>query len=348
VLRIGRPWPAALALVAAVVALVVVAPLVVGNVGWVLVLRERAPGAESIAPTASAVYAFNTASALRPGWARPLVGLSFVEADPQARAALLDRAMRDDPAFEPGWLLLSRAEEAQGDLARADALVIDTHNSQLLAREGDRLVRKGELERAATLYQAAIDVEPTAWYPSVQLAELEMRDPARRGQAEQRLQALLQTSPTQVPALVLLARAQIEDRDWPAAQANLDAALRLDPNNGDAHFARARALRDGYADTDGALAELARARQTLPADGWVDVTIGETNLLASRADAAQDVLDPLCRRGGDSGAHACYLLADYYWRAGDRGRAEPLASRATELGSNPAYTALLRRVRDSA
>ena len=49
-----------------------------------------------------------------------------------------------------------------------------------------------------------------------------------------------------------------------SAQAAVDAAIRLRPDAGEAHLARATLLYRGYLDYDGALAELAIARRTLP------------------------------------------------------------------------------------
>ncbi len=51
-------------------------------------------------------------------------------------------------------------------------------------------------------------------------------------------------------------------------------ALRLKPDAGEAHLARARHLYQGYLDYDGALAELAIARQALPNDASVFVLTG--------------------------------------------------------------------------
>jgi len=48
------------------------------------------------------------------------------------------------------------------------------------------------------------------------------------------------------------------------AEAAIQAAFRLRPDSGEAHLARAENLYRGYLDYDGALAELAAARQTLP------------------------------------------------------------------------------------
>jgi TolB-like protein/predicted Ser/Thr protein kinase/Tfp pilus assembly protein PilF len=51
-----------------------------------------------------------------------------------------------------------------------------------------------------------------------------------------------------------------------AAEAAIQAAFRIRPNAGKAHWARAYHLYDGYLDYEGALAELEVARQTLPND----------------------------------------------------------------------------------
>ena len=50
------------------------------------------------------------------------------------------------------------------------------------------------------------------------------------------------------------------------AEAAVDSAIRLRPDAGEAHLARARHLYRGYLDYDGALAELEIARHTLPSD----------------------------------------------------------------------------------
>jgi TolB-like protein/Tfp pilus assembly protein PilF/predicted Ser/Thr protein kinase len=53
------------------------------------------------------------------------------------------------------------------------------------------------------------------------------------------------------------------------AEAAVEAASRLRPNDGETHLARARNIYQGYLDYEGALAELERARQALPNDSRV-------------------------------------------------------------------------------
>ena len=58
------------------------------------------------------------------------------------------------------------------------------------------------------------------------------------------------------------------------AEAAIQAAVRLNPNAGETHLARAQNLYRGYWDYDGALAELEIARQTLPNDFRVPRLMG--------------------------------------------------------------------------
>jgi serine/threonine-protein kinase len=72
-----------------------------------------------------------------------------------------------------------------------------------------------------------------------------------------------------------------------AAKAAVDAAARLQPDAGEAHLARAELLYRGYLDYDGALAELALARKTLPNDPRV---FELTGYIARRRGQAQEGL----------------------------------------------------------
>jgi serine/threonine-protein kinase len=77
-----------------------------------------------------------------------------------------------------------------------------------------------------------------------------------------------------------------------ATKAAVDAAVRLQPDAGEAHLARAELLYRGYLDYDGALAELALARKTLPNDPRV---FELTGYIARRRGQAQEGLRNLQR-----------------------------------------------------
>ena len=65
-----------------------------------------------------------------------------------------------------------------------------------------------------------------------------------------------------------------------AGQAAIESALRLRPDGGEAHFARAGHLYRGYLDYQGALAELEIARQTLPNDARLFELKGTSSVAA--------------------------------------------------------------------
>jgi TolB-like protein/Tfp pilus assembly protein PilF len=58
------------------------------------------------------------------------------------------------------------------------------------------------------------------------------------------------------------------------AEAAVQEAFRIRPNSGEAHWARAFHLYNGYRDYDGALAELEIARRSLPNDSWIFKLLG--------------------------------------------------------------------------
>src|SRR5438876_415074 len=102
--------------------MVVLAPTLVANMGWLLVMRGLGARHEVAVPNAPAAAAFRLAADLRPGWARPLVGLSLTGTADSAE--LLREAAAGDAGFDAGAVLASRASAAQGDTTRADALLL--------------------------------------------------------------------------------------------------------------------------------------------------------------------------------------------------------------------------------
>ena len=74
------------------------------------------------------------------------------------------------------------------------------------------------------------------------------------------------------------------------AEAAVDAALRLRPNAGEAHLARATNLYSGYLNYDAALAELELARKSLPNDCRVFELVG---LIQNRPGKFEEALAEL-------------------------------------------------------
>ena len=101
-------------------------------------------------------------------------------------------------------------------------------------------MRKGDFQRAAELLNQAVAHDPTFFQAYCQLAWTHDH--------------LYSFRFDRTPERLALAQAAIE------------SAFRLRPDGGEAHLARAGHLYRGYLDYDGALAELERARHTLPND----------------------------------------------------------------------------------
>ncbi|HYY35387.1 MAG TPA: protein kinase [Candidatus Binatia bacterium] len=75
------------------------------------------------------------------------------------------------------------------------------------------------------------------------------------------------------------------------AEAAAQTASRLRPNAGETHLARAENLYEGYLDYDGALAELQRARQSLPNDARVYQLMGYIQSRQGRVDESKRNLE---------------------------------------------------------
>jgi serine/threonine protein kinase/tetratricopeptide (TPR) repeat protein len=75
------------------------------------------------------------------------------------------------------------------------------------------------------------------------------------------------------------------------AEAAVRTASRLRPNAGETHLARAENLYEGYLDYDGALAELERARQSLPNDARVYQLMGYIQSWQGRVDESKRNLE---------------------------------------------------------
>ena len=76
-----------------------------------------------------------------------------------------------------------------------------------------------------------------------------------------------------------------------AAEAAVQTAFRIRPNSGEAHFARANHLYNGYLDYDGALAELEIARRSLPNDSRIFALMGSIQRRQGRWEEAIRTLE---------------------------------------------------------
>jgi serine/threonine-protein kinase len=125
------------------------------------------------------------------------------------------------------------------------------------------------------------------------------------------------------------------------AEAAVQAALRLDPESGEAHLARAENLYRGYLDYDGALAELDIARQSLPNDprvfglrAYIERRQGNYQQ-ALRSFALAMELDP-------RNVSMLQQIAISYWDLRRYAEAESVCDRALAIEPNDAETKITR------
>jgi TolB-like protein/Flp pilus assembly protein TadD len=173
------------------------------------------------------------------------------------------------------------AQRFDGDLA--DVFAIQTEIAQKIADQLQAVLSPKE--------QAALAAKPTtdavAYDLYLRAKEIEHNSTAPRMQQVQERVRLLEEAvardPAFVPALCLLARARLEaywfnydhtDARLNQAKTTIDAAARLQPDEGEVHFARALLCYWGNRDYAPALTELGLAQRSLPNDSDVRYFIG--------------------------------------------------------------------------
>jgi serine/threonine protein kinase/tetratricopeptide (TPR) repeat protein len=173
-----------------------------------------------------------------------------------------DRDLKDMFAIQ-GEIAQKVAERLHAKISAAERLAIErpptadltafdfynrAKNFLLDTVVGSTATRKGNLLKAADLLNQAVARDPTFFQAYCQLAWIHDN--------------VYFDGWDRTPARLTLAEAAIQ------------AAFRLRPDAGEVHLARAWNLYWGYRDYDAALAEVERARSTLPNDAWVFQLIG--------------------------------------------------------------------------
>ncbi|MFZ4577124.1 MAG: tetratricopeptide repeat protein [Myxococcota bacterium] len=226
--------------------------------------------------------------------ARSLLGRGRV---PQALESA-HRATQLAPQSPDAWLELAQVLTVAGEndlaeVAFGKCLAIDPQHPEALRDLGLLLVEKGESKKALEVLRRAIQVTPDS-----------------------------------VQAWNALAAARHRERDYEGATAALEQAERLKPGVPQIHKNLAEvALDDGRPGR--ALAEAARLRDLLRANGVEGERIEEAETLMVRAIVVQALADGLCRKTRDGDAvqrEVDRQLANYSLTA--------TVERVTELGSS--------------
>jgi serine/threonine protein kinase/Tfp pilus assembly protein PilF len=125
------------------------------------------------------------------------------------------------------------------------------------------------------------------------------------------------------------------------AEAAVETALRLRPNAGEAHLARATHLYSGYLNYDAALAELEVARKSLPNDCRVFALVG---LIQNRRGKFEEALAELehARELDPRNVYRLQQVAASYWALGRYSEARKVNDRALAIEPNNVQLRMFR------
>jgi len=224
---------------------------------------------------ADAEQAYRRALAINPNSAEAAQGVGqslFNQGKTADGAVFIEQAASIDPSFQPALLHLASVYEADKNFDAAIAIYRRFPN-EAAARE-----RLGEL----------------------------LLQTGKAGSAIPELEAAVKASPT-VANLTALATAYLQNKQPEKCQPVLDAALRLEPNNGDLRILYGRHLRD-LRKFDLAANQFALAAKLNPqsADAWADLAM--VTVMLDRFDLALPALDQVKRLGAEKPGHK-YLRA---------------------------------------
>jgi TolB-like protein/DNA-binding winged helix-turn-helix (wHTH) protein/cytochrome c-type biogenesis protein CcmH/NrfG len=161
--------------------------------------------------------------------------------------------------------------------------------------------------------------------------------------AEQAARKALELDPSLGSAHVALGMIALTYRwDWNGAERELKEAIRLDPNNADAHLVYANHLA-AVGRLDEAIREIRRAQRLDPLSLWVNRDVGRMLFFARRYDEAIQQLNKTAEMHPDSPAIYIWTSAVYHKKgASDRAVAMEL-KHLRNIGVSTASLAILKR-----
>ncbi len=289
--------------------------------------KDPTDPAFSAARTRAAAHAPGPpAPSLRTGAAEALVGpaaLLLAQKQPDAGLAYLRLALTLDPELSESWVLVGDALESQHDAAGARAAYarVKPASPEYTTAQGRLaldLQEEGRKDEALRVANTLAKVRSDDPHTLLVLADL-YRDDARYPEAVQTLNQLMgQVGPATTAEwrLFYLRGAALErEGQWPQAQADLQHALILKPDDPEMLNYLGFALADRGERLDEALHLLERANALAPDSGafidslgWAHYRLGRYSQAVGELEhaASLDPADP------DINSH----LGDAYWRSG--------------------------------
>ena len=142
--------------------------------------------------------------------------------------------------FVHAQLLYAQNKTAQATDEEKVAFALDPKNPEMLLVAGRRLRRAGQPEKAITLVRQAIDLDPNRGSFYAELGEAYLAVPNGAASATQFLTQAISRVPPNARLMTLLAEAYRKQADLAHAQEQWLRALKLEPDNVDAHLGLAR------------------------------------------------------------------------------------------------------------
>lgn len=259
---------------------------------------------------------------------------------PKEAAPLLESAAKQKPdQYRPNYYLgealieVNRGAEAEKAYRRA--LEINPKSPEAAQGVGQALLNQGKTAEGAPFIEQAAGMDPNFQPALLHLASVYEADKnfeaaiaiyrrfpndtaarerlgellietGKAGSAIPELEAAVKASPT-VANLTALATAYLQNKQPEKCQPAIDAALRLEPNNGELRILYGRLLRD-LRKFDQAANQFALAAKLDPksADAWADLAM--VTVLMERYDVALPALDKVRQLGAEKPGHK-YLRA---------------------------------------
>src|SRR5581483_3944371 len=134
------------------------------------------------------------------------------------------------------------AENKPGPAAEEEktAFALDPTNAEMLLSAGRRLRRAGQPDKAIALVRQAIELDPNRGAFYAELGEAYLAVPNGAANAAQQLNQAMSRVPPNARLLTLLAEAYNRQGDGEHAQEQWEKAIKLDPDNSEAHLGLAR------------------------------------------------------------------------------------------------------------
>ena len=142
--------------------------------------------------------------------------------------------------FMHAQLLYAQGKTSQAAEEEKGAFALDPRNAEMLLVAGRRLRRTGQADRAIATIRQAIELDPNRGASYAELGEAYLAIPNGLPNAIAQLSQAVTRVPNNARLHSLLGEAYHRQGDMEHAQAEWQAALKIDPDNSDAHLGLAR------------------------------------------------------------------------------------------------------------